>query len=151
MSIPVRIVAVLALLVGLVMGYGAWAKHHQGLGYQRAVAEYTAQALQATEAARTKELAMQAKITKANDEARKRETKLQADAAALRNTADGLRQQVTAIRSSLPGLTRDAIERYADAASVVFGDCVREYQSVAGSADKHASDALMLRDAWPVN
>lgn len=39
-----RILAILALLVGLALGYGAWAKHQQSLGYARAVAEYAKQA-----------------------------------------------------------------------------------------------------------
>jgi hypothetical protein len=56
--------------------------------------------------------------------------------------------------------TLDATERMAaqshDAATLavatyrnVFQQCVREYQTLGELADKHSSDALTLRDAWP--
>ena len=52
-------------------------------------------------------------------------------------------------RIILPGLTRAAVERYADTASIVFNQCVREYRDLAAQADQLANDRQTLIDAWP--
>ena len=49
-TLPIRIIALLALLVGLALGYQAWAKHQQALGYQTARADYAKQAKAADDA-----------------------------------------------------------------------------------------------------
>lgn len=81
--------------------------------------------------------------------ATKRETKLRADAAAALRTIDGLRGTLYEFRASLPNASTAALIARADTAAELFGACVNEYRSVAESADRHAADALMLRDAWP--
>lgn len=66
-----------------------------------------------------------------------------------RAQSDSLRNDLTAIRAKLPGLTRDAVNKYADAASAVFGECSRRYQELAETADRIASERQTLIDAWP--
>lgn len=44
MTVSTKIIAVLLLVAGVWFGYGAWAKHQQGIGYDRAQAEYVKQA-----------------------------------------------------------------------------------------------------------
>ena len=91
----------------------------------------------------------QQKVIEAQNEATKRAKTLQAAADRARAQSDGLRNDLAAIRLQLPGLARDAVNRYADAASVVFGDCSRAYQELAGQADRIASERQTLIDAWP--
>jgi hypothetical protein len=138
-----------AIAAALVAGMWQLDKSRQSVGYDRAVSEYTTQALKADQAARQREQALQAQVTKAQDEAKKRETKLSADAATARLINDGLRDDVAAIRNSLPGLARDAVNRYADAASVVFAECADRYSELAAKADAIASERQTLIDAWP--
>ena len=138
-----------ALIAALVLGYGLWSRHMQGIGYDKATAEYTAAALVASEAARAKESAWQTQLKKAQDEATKRQTKLAVDAAAARGAADSLRDDLRAVRASLPGLTREAVDRYADTASLVFADCARSYSGLAQDADRLATERQTLIDSWP--
>lgn len=99
--------------------------------------------------ARTKEQEHAKRLQDAQHAATEREKKLRADADALRATAGSLRDDLAEFRRRLPSLTREAVERYADAASVVFGECTAEYQRLAEQADRIDSDRQKLEDAWP--
>lgn len=85
------------------------------------------------------------------NDARTREAALRRDLAAARRTVDGLRGTLYDFRASLPGASTAALIARADTAAELFGACVDEYRSVAESADRHASDAVMLIEAWPSN
>lgn len=108
----------------------------------QAQAEFTAQA-------RAKEQSLTNQINEARNAAAKRETILRADADRARTQSERLRSDIAAIRLQLPELTREAINRYADTASVVFDECQRNYQSLADQADRIDSDRQTLDDAWP--
>ena len=41
--------------------------------------------------------------------------------------------------------TDAAVREYAAAASAVLGECIGEYQALAGQADQHANDARLMR------
>lgn len=112
-------------------------------------AQAQALALASEEAARNFR-AITTKYEGALNDATKRETKLRADAAAARRTADGLRGTLYEFRASLPNASTSALIARADTAAELFGACVNEYRSVAESADRHASDAVTLIEAWPV-
>ena len=62
--------------------------------------------------------------------------------AALRGDLDAARQQ-------LPPDPDPARAEHARAASELLAECGRSYQDLAGKADGHAADAVMLRRAWP--
>jgi len=91
----------------------------------------------------------QKKVIEAQNEAAQRAKTLQAAADRARAQSDSLRNDLATIRLQLPGLAREAVNRYADTASVVFGDCSRAYQELAGQADRIASERQTLIDAWP--
>lgn len=74
---------------------------------------------------------------------------------ALRRDRDSSRSELERLRSAIADTvptTSDApascIER-ADPARQLLAACATELQSVAGAADRHASDAQSLMDAWP--
>jgi hypothetical protein len=138
-----------AIAAALVAGMWQLDKSRQSVGYDRAVSEYTTQAFKADQAARLREQALQLQVTKAQDASKVRETKLAADAAAARRAANGLRDDLATIRNSLPSLAHDAIERYADTASVVFQECADRYSELAAKTDAIASERQTLIDAWP--
>ena len=92
-----RIIAPLALLVALWLGYGAWAKHQQGLGYKKAVAEYAIASAQAAEVAAT-ETQRRLDLQKENDDAHAKQlTKIALDATRADAAAVSLRKQVAAL------------------------------------------------------
>lgn len=85
------------------------------------------------------------------NDARKREADLRRNVAAARTESDGLRDAIYAFRAKLPNATTATVAVAADTAAELLGACAAEYRSVAESADRHASDAVMLIEAWPSN
>lgn len=88
-----------------------------------------------------------AALDAAND-ARKRESKLRLDAAAaqsavvsLRDTLHGYVQRANSDPASCPDR--------AAAVSELLAECSAEYSTLAGRADRHASDAKTLIESWP--
>ena len=71
------------------------------------------------------------------------------DADSLRAELDGLRGDLADVPDRIRSATREAVDQYAAAASVVFDQCVRRYSEVAGAAQGHAADVQSLSDAWP--
>lgn len=112
-------------------------------------AQHAAESAKAQADVRAQELAFNQRLQDAQNAATKRETKLRADAAATRRTADGLRGTLYEFRASLPNAAPATVIARADSAAELLGACVSEYRGVAESADRHAADAVMLLDAWP--
>lgn len=144
-----RVVIACTGLLALLIGLWVSAAHMEGVGYAKAKAEYTQAALTATEVSRTKEQAWQAQTNKANNDSKKRETKLLAGIAAADLQSSGLREQLETTRLSLPGLTRNAVEQYASTAGAVFRECTERYTRVATEAERVSSDYQTLVAAWP--
>lgn len=141
------------LFAGFLLALGVWHLADKSKAVDDALerlrGEYIALALVASEKARSQEQKLQTKVQEAKNAAAIREKILLADAGRARLAADRLRDDITSIRASLPGLTDAAVRRYADAASVVFDQCVREYSRMAAQADQLANDRQTLIDAWP--
>jgi hypothetical protein len=141
------------LFAGILLALGVWHLADKSKAVDDALellrGEYIAAALVASESARQKEIALILSVESAKNAAAIREKTLLADAGRSRAAADRLRDDLATARVILPGLTRAAVERYADAASVVFNQCVNEYRDMAAQADQLANDRQTLIDAWP--
>lgn len=101
-----------------------------------------------TEAA-NKAAALQSAVTKAQNEATKREATMRAAYSAAVSESDGLRDDAANLRNQLAGATAAASAERAAAVAAILADCGREYQRLAQKADRHASDARTLSEAWP--
>jgi len=141
------------LIAVLLAAAGVWHMADKAKAVDDAVAlvraEYITAALAASESARSREKQLQTNIQEAKNAAVTRENTLLADAGNSRLAADRLRDDLATTRFILPSLTRAAVERYADAASVVFDACVNEYRDVAAQADQLINDRQTLMEAWP--
>lgn len=140
-------------IAALCAAFGGWCyvggmKHTQAAWNAEKVAQQ-ALAMKAEKANRAKEKELQQKVIEAQNEAKKRETKLAADAASARAESGRLRNTIDSIRAELPNLTADAVRRYADTASVVLSECTAKYQELAETADRLDSERQTLIDAWP--
>ena len=137
--------------VAVAAGLIGWTAQGWKLGEEIAElqAHYAAESAKAQADTRAKEIAFNQKLQDAQNEATKRETKLRADAATARRTADGLRGTLYEFRASLPNASTSALIARADTAAELLGACVSEYRGVAEASDRHAGDALMLQQAWP--
>ena len=139
--------AVVAVFIG---GWWAGSMHEQSSWQAEKLAMAATRDKQINEARRA-EAAMREQVRKAQEDARKREEKLVADAAAAGRAADGLRDEISGLRRGLSAATAEANRRTADAALDVFQQCADEYRAVAQAADQHASDAVTLDQAWPAS
>ena len=143
---------ILAAVVAAVFAGGWWAGSvHEQAGWQAEKLAMAATRDKQINEARRAEAAMREQVRKAQEDARKREETLVADAAAAGRAADGLRSQIASLRRGLSAATAEANRRTADAALDVFQQCADEYRAVAQAADGHANDAVTLDQAWPAS
>lgn len=80
-------------------------------------------------------------------EARSAQNKRDADS--LHTELDRLRGDLATVPGRIRNATREAVDQYAAAATVVFEQCTARYAELAKVADGHASDVQTLMDAWP--
>ena len=143
--------AATAIVAGALAFGGGWKV--QAWRYDAQIADIQAQHATALARANQKALDDTIKMQRTKDEAIKaaeQRAKTQAaNAANARADADSLRAQLDGVPARIASATDSAVREYAHAASVVFAECVRSYQELAGKADGHAADARLMLDAWP--
>ena len=89
------------------------------------------------------------RLVEAQNEAKKREADLRAAASAAGRAADGLRDDIAAMRGKRAGNATSASNEPAATLGALLIDCGKAYSDMAATADGHASDAKTLMDAWP--
>jgi len=144
-SIAAKLVLLLACLVA---GFGAGVKWHAGIDAQKEVARLELER-KGAEQTRAAERRQSVDVIGAINDAKKREQLARAAAAGARTERDGLRDDLAAAQRDLPGAAPAACIERAAALSAVFEQCAGRLEELAGKADRHASDALTLEQAWP--
>ena len=141
---PARWLAVAAVCAALLTGYTVWAEHQQGIGRAEVQAEWQAEKLAASEAARQKEKA----LTVANQGV---DRAFQADknrrAVADRVTAERLRE-FEAIVNAGSSVDASAATRDHGAGSVereLLSNCAASFASLGAEADRLASKIVGLQ------
>lgn len=71
------------------------------------------------------------------------------DADALRGELDGLRGDIANVPDRIRSASREAVDQYATAATVVFGECAARYSELAEKAQGHAATVQLLMESWP--
>lgn len=139
----------LVVVLGIFYGVHKILAHEQQVGYDKAVAEYRIKQLAAEQSARAKEAELHKQLEEARNAAilRNQEIKKLSDIIAANSLR--LRDTISDIRNKLPKATPEAINRTADTALSILGECQKEYGEMAENADRHASDVRMLEEAWP--
>lgn len=138
-------------LAALAAAAAAWMWQANSYGHQISDMQ-TAQAratLRSMETATRQTLEMQDAKDQAIAQAAQRNALLARSAAVVRAERDGLRDDLAAQRAALPDAACAAVREYASTLTAVFGECAAEAGGLAEAAGGHASDALMLLDAWP--
>lgn len=118
-------------------------------GYQAREALAQSQILQAEKQARSQEKEMYLRLQEAQSHALQRQKKLEGDVARATAMAHSLREQLTAQQEQLASASCSSVRDYASTLNELFGECTAAYQDVAAKADHHASDTVMLLEAWP--
>lgn len=152
-----RLWLALALAIAAAFGAGYWRGDKAGQAQVQGLwaAEKATQLTQARERDaenRQIEQRRQSLVMEANNAARKRETVLRGAASAARSELDGLRDDLNTARTArgdLPGNSCQAERFRISTLETVFGQCAGRLAGMAEIADRHASDSLMLQEAWP--
>ena len=105
--------------------------------------------LTATDAARTREQALQATVTKAQNESQQRQKVLIADAGRAHAAADSLRDDLAAANSQLASASSASLRGRVAALDTVFGECTKEVERLAEDSAGLASDVQLVLQAWP--
>lgn len=136
-------------VAALAAAAAAWAWQANSYGHQIADMQRTqaVATLRSMETATRQTLEMQDVKDQAIAQAAQRNALLARSAAAVRAERDGLRDDLAAQRASLPDAACTAVREYAATVNELFGKCADQLERVAGKADGHASDALMLLGA----
>jgi hypothetical protein len=145
MSIAAKLVLLLACLVA---GFAAGVKWHAGIDAKKEVARLELER-KGAEQTRAAERRQSVDVIGAINDAKKREQLARAAAAGARSERDGLRDDLAAAQRDLPSAAPAACIERAAALGGLLDQCAAAYQELAGKADRHVSDALMLEQAWP--
>jgi hypothetical protein len=142
------VAALICTVIGIAIGWqvNGWRKDGEISKIQAAHLKAYTESLQA---AADKTYQLQQQKDEAEHAFQVRQNGLLADAAAARAESVRLRGSLADIRKRLPSLTEQAVRQYADAASVVFGECQERYTELAEQADRIDNDRQKLADAWP--
>ena len=139
------------IIAAALAGWAGWSVQGWRMGEQIAALK-TAQAEAvntATREARAQESKRFQGVQDAQAAAQTRAVAARRDADAARTELDRLRNSVAAARGGVPGESAAACTQRADAAGDVLGQCAAAYSDLAAVADRHASDARTLIEAWP--
>lgn len=144
-----RLLAVIALCIAAgAVGWSQGTSHIQAK-WDRNLAELAQAALEAEQKARETEQRYQKQLQEAQHAAKKRIQKLNADADSAGAAADILRDSIAALVGQLPTATTDTSRDTAATSLQLLGECADRYREVASAADRYASDARTLMEAWP--
>lgn len=138
---------ILAVLVGLGVYLFQDARHDAAVSKLKQ--NHATAVTKAVEEARADERRYRKGVEDALSKAQKRLEAERVAADRTRRERDGLRDELAASRANLPNLTQPAIVQYAGALTDVLGQCLREYQELAQTADGLNNDRVTLRQAWP--
>ena len=113
------------------------------------VAEHSMAVMVATEKAAQETTRLQ---KEKDDAIAKAQLQIQANAAAAaaaRRERDGLRDDLAASRVAIANASIGSLREHASALTTVFEQCAGQLEEMARIADGHATDTVMLLDAWP--
>ncbi len=140
-----------AIVAAALAGWAGWSVQGWRLGEQ--IATIKADQLEAvntaTREARAQESARFTNVQEAQHAATKRAHTARLDADRARTELDRLRDQLATTSGGVPGESAAACAQRADAGADVLVQCAAAYLDLAAIADRHASYARTLIEAWP--
>ena len=142
------ILATIAMMVAVQSAYLRGGRHVQALWDAEKVQQLQAGALAEVENRRI-ETKRQTGVINAQNAQFTRNSALENDAANANSVVASLRDTLAAGVAKLPSQSAAAASQYAATAAKLFVACSEALTDVSRHADGHASDSLMLQEAWP--
>lgn len=142
----------LGLLLAMVLAGGAgWVSNGWRLdaAHRADIAVRDAQLAAVKDLARLREQDWSTQRNQALENANSRDQIIRTLAAGSGSASLGLRDTLAAISRGVPDASVEALRHSATALAAVLQNCQSEYRDLAEKADRHASDALTLEQAWP--
>ena len=110
-----------------------------------------AQLASAKDLARLREQDWTVQRTQAIENANSRDQIIRSLAAGSTSASLGLRDTLATISRGVPDASVDALRHSTTTLAAVLQSCQVEYRELAEKADRHASDAVMFKQAWPTS
>ena len=148
-KVLIEAVAIGALILGIAFGIHHFLSYEQQIGYDKAVAEYTAKELEATKAARAREQALAAQLSEAQNAAAIREQTIKTLASAAAVSSGGLRDTIAGINARVPNDSVLALGNAVRTLGQVFTECEGRRRQVAEDAERLNSEKRTLVESWP--
>ena len=142
--------AAVLLAMGLAGGAG-WAANGWRLdaAHHADIAQRDAQLAAAKDLARLREQDWTTQRNQAIENANSRDQIIRSMAAGSASASLGLRDTLAAISRGVPDASVEALRHSTTTLAAVLQNCQSEYRELAEKADRHASDALTMAQAWP--
>ncbi|WP_314439359.1 hypothetical protein [Massilia timonae] len=140
------------VLVGLLLaGAAGWVANGWRLdaAHRADISARDAQLAAAKDLARLREQDWTAQRNQALENANSRDQTIRALAAGSAGASLSLRDTLAAIGRGVPDASVEALRHSTTTLAAVLQNCQNEYRELAEKADRHASDALTLEQAWP--
>jgi len=141
-----------AALVGMLLAGGAgWVANGWRLdsAHRADIATRDAQLSAAKDLVRLREQDWTTQRNQAIDNANSRDQLIRSLAAGSAGASLSLRDTLATIGRGAPDASVEALRHSTTTLAGVLQDCQSEYRELAEKADRHASDALTLQQAWP--
>ena len=117
--------------------------------YKKEVAEAKALTEQAKAEAKTKEKEWSNKLLEAEKNHNAKMQEIIIDVNNAKSAVNGMSKQLDTATKRMSTASKETIIEYANTNSDILKECIGQYQWMAEQADKHATDAKRLSDAWP--
>lgn len=148
-ALIVEIVLVGLAIGAIIIAFERNNAKHEAIGYSLADEQWKAKEASAKQSALANEREHIRQKEEAQNEAAKRQIKLEASIVDLRHQLDRMRYAEGEMRKRISALTIDSARHVAETGIAVFGECADQYSAVAIVADKCLSERQTLVDAWP--
>ena len=157
-QIIILVLLVIILVLSIFIGVQTWRTSSLKTNYQLLDAKYKtevaeAKALteQAKAEAKTKEKQWSDQLLEAEKSHNAKMQEIITDVHHAQSAVSRMSKQLDTATSRMSTATKETLIEYANTNSDLFKACIGEYQYVAEQADKHATDAKRLSDAWVEN
>ena len=117
--------------------------------YKKEVAEAKALTEQAIAEAKTTEKEWSDKLLEAEKNHNAKMQEIIIDVNNAKSAVSSMSKQLDTATRRMSTASKETIIEYANTNSDILKECIGQYQWMAEQADKHATDAKRLNDAWP--
>lgn len=150
-KIALEILLACALGLWVVREVHVFLEHERDIGRKEVQALWDKQTDADKEQARIKTAELESQKAEAEKNGASREQTIRTLAAATGSASNGLRDTLATIRGSVPGASTETLAKSVATLTIVLAECQGRYSAMAERADRHASDAKTLSDAWPTS